>query len=272
MMRENLIKRRIKNGEVVSLVSLESTHPGTAEVLALSGADLICIDNEHGCFSSEQIVNTARAITSLGKAAILRTTCCDPQVISHYMDCGLTGIFATMIKDFKAAKTVIDGVKFAPIGKRSVCFNSRAARFGMHGMSAEEYMNFCNDHTLIMVNIECRSAVEDLDEILKLEQIDIILTGIWDLASSYGHYGHPEDSVIQKINNDTLHKIVNATGIACKDISRPEDIPEAIEKGYRVMNLGNDYNFIANYVKTCQAKMDEGNILKKGRNYNEITR
>lgn len=262
MMTENRVKKKIMNGQVVSFVSLESTHPGTAEVLALAGADMICIDNEHGCFSSEQIVNTTRAITALGKAAILRTTCCDSKVISHYMDCGLTGIFATMIKDAEAARAVIDGVKFAPIGKRSVCFNSRAAQFGLHGMSAQGYMNFCNDNTLIMVNIECQSAVEDLAEIVKLDQIDIILTGVWDLASSYGYCGCPEDSEVQKINTDTRQMIAGSTGISCADISAPEEIPEVIKKGFKVINLGSDYNFISNYVKACQQKIDAYNMTE----------
>lgn len=257
MLRENLAKKKIKNGEVVSFVSLESTHPGTAEVLALAGVDIICIDNEHGCFSSEQIVNTTRAITCLGKAAILRTTCCDPYTISHYMDCGLSGIFATMVKDAKAVQDVINGVKFAPLGKRNVCFNSRAASFGMHGMSPEEYMNFSNRNTMIMVNIECQSAIDDLDAIIALDQIDIIQTGIWDLASDYGHNGHAEVPEIQEINNKAIKKIVDMTGVASINALTLSEIPGAIENGFKILNLGSDYSFIAKYVEICQRKISD---------------
>ena len=263
MMRESELKKKLRNGEVVSLVFLESTHPGTAETLALAGCDIICIDNEHGCFSSEQISNTARAITALGKAAILRTTCCDPNVIAHYMDCGLSGIFATMVKDAKACQDVINGVKFAPVGKRGVCFNSRAAHFGMHGMSVEDYLNWCNDNTVIMVDVECVSAIDDLDNIIALKDIDVVHTGMWDLASAYGHYGHPEHPEAKKINDDAVAKIIEKTGICCAYAPDADAVPDVIARGFQMINLGGEYDFIANHVKACQAKIDEYNAALK---------
>lgn len=262
MLRECELKKKLRNGDAVSIVFLESTHPGTAETLALAGCDVICIDNEHGCFSSEQISNTARAVTALGKAAVLRTTCCDPNVLAHYMDCGLTGIFATMVKDAKACQAVIDGVKFSPVGKRGVCFNSRAAHFGMHGMSVEDYLNWSNENTVIMVDIESVSAIEDLDNIIALKEIDVIHTGMWDLASAYGHPGHPEHPDVEQVNQAALKKIIEKTGISCAYAPNPDAVPEVIKKGFRMINLGGEYDFIANHVKACQARIDAWNASR----------
>ena len=145
MMRDSEVKRKLKNGETVSLV-LQSTHPGTAEAIALAGVDMIVIDNEHGAFTTEQITNTARAVTALGKAAVARTTVYDKNALAHLMDTGISGVFVTMIRDASAAQEVINGVKFRlpdgePGGERGVCFNSRAAHYGMHGMAKEDYLD-----------------------------------------------------------------------------------------------------------------------------------
>lgn len=112
MMRDSEVKRKLKNGETVSLVFLQSTHPGTAEAIALAGVDMIVIDNEHGAFTTEQITNTARAVTALGKAAVVRTTVYDKNALAHLMDTGISGVFVTMIRDASAAQEVINGVKF----------------------------------------------------------------------------------------------------------------------------------------------------------------
>ncbi len=269
MMRDSEVKRKLKNGEVVSLVFLQSTHPGTAEAIALAGVDMIVIDNEHGAFTTEQITNTARAVTALGKAAVVRTTVCDKNAIAHLMDTGISGVFITMIRDSKAAQEVINGVKFKlpgdqPGGERGVCFNSRAAHYGMHGMAKEDYFKWCNDNTIIMVDVETRSAIEDLDAIIALDQIDVVHTGMWDLASAYGHPGHAEHPDIAKLNGEAVQRIIDRTGVCCAYAEYPESIPDVIARGFRMINLGNEDEILARYFRACQEKIEQYNAsLKK---------
>lgn len=268
MMRDSEVKRKLKNGEAVSLVFLQSTHPGTAEAIALAGVDMIVIDNEHGAFTTEQITNTARAITSLGKAAIVRTTVCDKNALAHLMDTGISGVFVTMIRDSKAAQEVIDGVKFrlpdGTGGSRGVCFNSRAAHYGMHGMLKEDYFKWCNDNTIIMVDVETESAINDLDNIIALKDIDVVHTGMWDLASAYGHPGHAEHPEIKALNDAAIKKIIDRTGICCAYAEYPENVPEVIAKGFKMINLGNEDEILARYFRACQDGVDQYNAsLKK---------
>lgn len=264
MMRDSEVKKKLKNGEAVSLVFLQSTHPGTAEAIALAGVDMIVIDNEHGAFTTEQITNTARAVTALGKAAVVRTTVCDKNAIAHLMDTGISGVFITMIRDAKAAQEVINGVKFklpngAPGGERGVCFNSRAAHYGMHGMAKEDYFKWCNENTIIMVDVETKSAIDDLDAILDLEQIDVVHTGMWDLASAYGHPGHAEHPDIAKLNGDAVQHIIDRTGICCAYAEYPESVPEVLARGFRMINLGNEDEILARYFRACQKEIKEFN-------------
>ncbi|WP_024735152.1 HpcH/HpaI aldolase family protein [Enterocloster asparagiformis] len=269
MMRDSEVKRKLKNGETVSLVFLQSTHPGTAEAIALAGVDMIVIDNEHGAFTTEQITNTARAVTALGKAAVVRTTVYDKNALAHLMDTGISGVFVTMIRDASAAQEVINGVKFRlpdgePGGERGVCFNSRAAHYGMHGMAKEDYFRWCNENTIIMVDVETESAINDLDAILDLEQIDVVHTGMWDLASAYGYPGHAEHPDIAKLNGEAVAHIIERTGICCAYAEYPESVPEVIAKGFRMINLGNEDEILARYFRACQEKIEAHNkSLKK---------
>lgn len=268
MMRDSEVKRKLRDGEVVSLVFLQSTDPKTAEAIALAGVDMIVIDNEHSAFTTEQITNTARAVTALGKAAVLRTTVCDKNALAHLMDTGISGVFVTMLRDAKAGQEVINGVKFklpdGSGGQRGVCFNSRAAHYGMHGMAKEDYFKWCNDNTIIMVDVETKSAIEDLDAIIDLKDIDVVHTGMWDLASAYGHPGHAEHPEIAKLNGDAVAHIIERTGVCCAYAGSPDSVPEVIARGFRMINLGNEDEILAAYFRECQSKIEEYNkTLKK---------
>ena len=268
MLPESEVKRKLRDGEVVSLVFLQSTDPKTAEVIAYSGVDMIVIDNEHSSFTTEQITNTARAITALGKAAIVRTTVCDKNALAHLMDTGISGVFVTMIKDAKAAQEVINGVKFRlpdgePGGARGVCFNSRAAAYGMHGMTKEDYFRWNNRNSIIMVDVETQSAIEDLENIIALDQIDVVHTGMWDLASAYGHPGHAEDPEIVELNTKAVNRIIEKTGWCCAYAEYPESVPDVIARGFRMVNLGNEDEILARYFRACQEKIDEYTASQK---------
>lgn len=256
-MIENYAKTKMKNNIPVTMVFLESSYPGTAEVLAIAGCDLICIDNEHGSFTEEQMLNTIRAVHLHNKNVILRTTCTDPNMLAHYMDLGLDGVFISMIDDAAACERVIDGVKFGPIGKRAVCFNTRASDYMMNDLSVEEYLRKKNQDSLIFVNIEKKSAVDDLDKILNMEQIDSVQTGIWDLASSYGYDGHAEAEFIQNLNTDIINRAQMSGKHPGYNIGKPSDVSVAQEKGYDVMILGGEYNFISNYMKACVSELNK---------------
>lgn len=255
MIIENKAKVKLKNREPLSMVFLESSYPGTAEVLAIAGCDLICIDNEHGSFTEEQMLNTIRAVHLHEKNVLLRTTSTDPNVLAHYMDLGLDGVFISMLDDANACKRVVEGVKFGPIGKRAVCFNTRASDYAMHGMEVEQYLRMKNENSIIMVNIEKKSAVDDIRKIVAIPEVDAIHTGIWDLASSYGYDGHAEREEVQKINESVIEEIRRAGKPTGYNVSSPADIERGIKDGYWIMLLGGEYNFISAYMRTCQEKM-----------------
>lgn len=261
MLKNNEVKKKIREGKAFSMIFLQSTDPTIAEALAVGGVDIICIDNEHGCFSSEQIVNICRAVNAHGKCCLLRTTNHDTKAISHFMDCGVDGIFATVVDDAADCQRVIDGVKYAPIGKRGVCYHNRTADFGQFDFdSVDQYLNWCNDSTIIMVDVESKSAIDDLDAIVALDQLDVVHTGPWDLASAYGHPGHPEHPDVQAVNSAAHQKIIARTGLTCMGAGSPEDIrPEAIDRGYKCIHLGMETDYIVKCIKACQAKIDAYN-------------
>ena len=60
------------------------------------------------------------------------------------------------------------------------------------------------------MQIEDAEALENVDEILKVEGIDVFFIGPSDLSQSMGHPGNPKAPAVAKAIDETLAKIIAA--------------------------------------------------------------
>ena len=71
-MRENLLKKKIKNGESAIGTFVKMTDPCVPELLALAGLDFFVLDTEHVAIDREQLTNIVRAAEAFGITPIVR--------------------------------------------------------------------------------------------------------------------------------------------------------------------------------------------------------
>ncbi len=83
------------------------------------------------------------------------------------------------------------------MGNRGVCRFVRAAKYSV----TDRYEYFKNaDEALVILQLEGREAIENLDEILEVRGIDVIFVGPYDLSQSLGVRGQVEHgTVVEKI-------------------------------------------------------------------------
>lgn len=106
-----------------------------------------------------------------------------PSVISEVLDIGTGGIQVPQIVNALDAQKVIKQAKFAPKGMRGVCRFVRAAGYS----SKDRYTYFREaDETLVILQLEGKEALENMDEIIEVEGIDVIFIGPYDLSQSLG--------------------------------------------------------------------------------------
>ena len=61
MIRENKVKQKLKNGEVVIGTFVKTTDPSVVEILGCTGMDFFVIDSEHVSYNPETITDLVRA-------------------------------------------------------------------------------------------------------------------------------------------------------------------------------------------------------------------
>ena len=172
---------------------MKTSDPAFVEVAGHAGMNFVILDMEHGPVNLTDMQNNVRAAQVAGVEPIIRVNKLCPQAISQALDIGAIGVQIPQIQNAEEAHKAIKFAKFYPEGERGICRFVRAARYS--SVSKTDYFKLANEKSLIILQLEGIESINNLDEILKVEGIDIIFIGPYDLSQSLGVPGeitHPK--------------------------------------------------------------------------------
>ena len=122
-------------------------------------------------------------------------------------------------------------VKYHPAGRRGLAAGTRAAVYDSHGTLAD-YVKAANEATLIAVQLEDEPAIHNIDELLKVDDIDVFFIGPSDLSQSMGYPGNPKAPPVANANESSFRKI-DAAGRLPGTPATAEHVREVVDKGVR---------------------------------------
>jgi len=133
-----------------------------------------------------------------------------------YLETGAFSVLVPHINSARDARAAVRAGCYPPRGTRGAGSGSRSANFGLT-QTAAEYFDQAGRAALVVPQIEDVEAVEHLDEILAVPELEAVFVGPGDLSASMGYpgqSGHPEvravvDTVISKAK--AASKLVGTT-------------------------------------------------------------
>ena len=198
--RTNRVKQQLAAGKVATILS-GTNDPDLIDQLGPLGVEGIWLEGEHGAVDYADLGNLTRACDLWGMTSVVRVMNNDYATIYRTLDRGAQGIVVPHVNTRPEAEAVVEAGKFAPLGERGM-FTSR------QGFGVGDYLKTANDQSLLIVLIEDIVAVHNLDDILKVDHIDVFFVAPSDLATSMGqigNMGHPE---VQQTIDGAIAKIV----------------------------------------------------------------
>jgi len=204
--RPNRVKQKLAAGGVATILG-GSNDPDLIDQLGPLGVDGIWLEGEHGGVDYADLGNLTRACDLWGMTSVVRVMDNDYATIYRTLDRGAQGIVVPHVNTRAEAESVVAAGKFAPIGKRGM-FTSR------QGFGVGDYLQVANDQTVLIVLLEDIVAIRNLDEILKVDHVDVFFVAPSDLATSMGHIGNMGHPDVQQTIDAALTTIVRAGRVA----------------------------------------------------------
>ncbi len=212
-MRTNTTKAKLKAGETVLGCFVRYADPTLVEILGYYGWDYLLLDAEHGTLIPRDAENLARACELRNVTPIVRVPTNLPHEILRFMDVGMMGAQIPMINTKAEAQAAVNSIKFQPRGTRGLA-GSRAANFGQtQPFSFGKYTAEANEETMVILQVETIQAVEALEEIIQVQDVDAIFIGPTDLSNSLGLPGEVNHPLVQE-TFDRIIETIKPTGIA----------------------------------------------------------
>ncbi|MGE4282890.1 MAG: HpcH/HpaI aldolase/citrate lyase family protein [Clostridia bacterium] len=242
MIRENKVKKMIKEGKTALGTFVKITDPASMEVLCMSGLDFVIVDNEHTSMSKETMVNLVRASEIYDVPCIIRVRESDPNQILQALDSGALGVQVPAINTVADAKSAAMSSKYKPEGNRGYTASQRAAGYGI--IPPAEYAMKANENIMTICYCETKEALDNLDEMVKIEGIDVIFIGPYDLSQALGVTGNPSHDIVQKAIEVIIEKTTKSgkqVGILAAD---GEQAKYYNQKGINFIVMNSDTSMI----------------------------
>jgi len=237
MFKDKLSNKDLLIGIVITLDSME-----IVESVSNLGLDWLFIDMEHSPIGFKD-VQRLLMVKSKNCPAFVRVPTNNSEYIKQVLDMGADGIIVPVVNTKEAAEKAINAAKYPPEGERSFGI-SRAHGYGQN---LTEYISSSNEDTNIILQIEHKTGIENLEEILSVKGIDGILIGPGDLSASMGHIGnnnHPDVIDAIKLVKDSCKKKEIPVGIFV-----PNSEAMKSEEDIQFIAVGTDMMMIANSIK-----------------------
>lgn len=213
----------------------------TADICARAGYDWLLFDGEHSPNTAQTLLSQLQAVAPFPLEAIARVPSGDPTVIKQYLDLGFMTLLVPMIDTPAQAAAVVSACRYPPDGIRGVASaTARATGFG----TDRAYLKEAQQRLTLIVQIESRAALAEIDAIAATPGVDALFIGPADLAASLGHLGNPMHPEVQDAIAHAKARIDAAGKPAGIFALSPDDAKKRIAEGFRFLSIGTDIGLL----------------------------
>lgn len=230
--KQALAERRPQLGLFLGLAN-----PISAEIMATCGYDFLLIDAEHGPNNVPLVQSQLQAMAPHPVQCLVRPANHDAALIKQLLGVGAQTLLVPMVDNAEQARAIVSAMHYPPKGIRGV---GTGLERGSRWNAVPDYFAQVEANTCLIVQIESRTALQNLDAIASVEGVDAVFIGPSDLAASMGHLGQPGHPEVKAAVEQALKRITaagKAAGVFCADPAMVESFQAS---GASFLALGAD--------------------------------
>ena len=221
-----------------------------AEIISDSGFDWILLDTEHSPNEIPGLVEQLQASQRGSATPIIRPAWNDAVLAKRALDIGAQTLLFPYVQNADEARRAVAATRYPPQGVRGVSVAARASRYGR----IPGYLGKANDEICVLVQVETREAMKEIEAIAKVPGVDGVFIGPSDLAASLGHLGNPAHAEVQEAIHDAVKRLKAVGKPAGILTGNEEEIRRYIDWGYLFVAVGSDVGLLAKGADTLAKK------------------
>lgn len=239
--RKALLDRSITLGSWIQI-----GHAASGEILARAGYDWLAVDMEHTDIGYDTFTAIARGVNIPMLARVEQN---ETLAIRRVLDAGACGVIVPLVNTKAEAERAVAAAKYPPKGVRGFAY----IRPNNYGVDFDAYAKTANDDIAVVVMIESKEGVANIDAILSVDGVDGVFIGPYDMSGSFGVPGETSHPLVVKACADVVAACTRAKKSAGLHVIVPDEanVKRAFDQGFTFIALGIDTYFIANASKAA---------------------
>jgi 4-hydroxy-2-oxoheptanedioate aldolase len=236
-MRPSRVLKRMRAGEVALCVKVNLADPRVVEIAGRVGFDCLWTDMEHVPNSIRDVENQVRAAKMHDMDCIVRVRRGSYSDLILPLEMDATAVMVPHLMNLQEAKQTVYYTKFHPIGRRP--WDGGNSDGGYCKISPDEYRQQANHERFVAVQVEDPEVLDDLEEIARLEGIDMLFFGPGDFSQGLGvpgQYDHPQVGRTRRL----VAEIARKHGKFAGTVGNIQTLPELAKMGYQFVNVAAD--------------------------------
>ncbi|KAJ7697702.1 Pyruvate/Phosphoenolpyruvate kinase-like domain-containing protein [Mycena rosella] len=230
-----------KSGKVAVGTALSYPSRHVAKTIAVTGADWCWVDAEHVAWSQDLLVECIQIIIHESGGKMIPVVRVPSKTAFDYMawclDAGAGGIIIPHMETVEEMKAIIAACRFPPIGHRSFPPFTYIPGVTDTTPEGESVFSLANKHVALIPQIESRLGIQNMDAIMKLEEISAFMIGSGDLRLDMGlplAFDGDEPEFVTAIQKATRVSKERGIPLVGGGLGM-EMVKQRIDEGYRIL-------------------------------------
>jgi 4-hydroxy-2-oxoheptanedioate aldolase len=223
------LRERLRARTPTTVAFLDLGSATSAEVTAMSGFDVVVVDLEHG--AGDEAAARAQIAAAQAHAHVVVRVPEGPAQAGRMLDAGADGVIVPQVASPEQAERAANAVRYAGAG-RGISPLSRGNRFG----ADPEWRERADARVACIVQIERASALEAVEEIAALPEVDALLMGPADLSNDLGVALDLEGDALRDAARRVADAAVQNGRTAALHLARAEQAPDFAALGFTMLS------------------------------------
>lgn len=243
----NPLAERIKSGGLgLTLMIRQARTVDIVLAARTCGFDGLFFDLQHGVVPEDVISQLSIAAMAAGVTPLVRVPEKDYAAALRMLDNGALGIIMPEVTTVEDAKHSVAACKYPPIGNRGAF--GGWPHFAFQSVPAAQARKALNDATLLVLMIESKAALDNIEAIAAVPGVDVIHIGTNDLSTDLGHPGeltHPDvlAAIERVVKACRAHgKVAGVGGLTGGDVARM--LSPVVSLGVRFITAATEWNLM----------------------------